>query len=215
VHGSTIGVYGSIEGAFDEQTPCMPDNIYGVTKFEGEKLALSYCDRIPVVVIRIPEVYGPGDRRLLKLFKAIRRKAFVVIGSGENLHHLIYIDDLVEGLLQSAVHPAAANKLFLLAGAEPVTTNQMVAAISRHLGAGPPRFHAPMFPFLVAAIVLEKTLRPLGIQPPLHRRRLDFFKKSFTLSIQLAKQAFGFSPKEDFLQGALKTANWYEEMGYL
>lgn len=215
VHGSTIGVYGSIAGLIDEQTPCMPDNIYGVTKFEGEKLALSYCDRIPVVVIRIPEVYGPGDRRLLKLFKAIKRNAFIVIGSGENLHHLIYIDDLVEGLLQSAVHPAAANRLFLLAGIEPVTTNQMVAAISRQLGFSPPRFRAPMFPFLVAAIVLEKTMRPLGIQPPLHRRRLDFFKKSFTLSTQLAKQTFGFSPKEDFLQGALKTANWYKEMGYL
>jgi nucleoside-diphosphate-sugar epimerase len=215
VHGSTIGVYGSIAGLIDEQTPCMPDNIYGVTKFEGEKLALSFCDRIPVVVIRIPEVYGPGDRRLLKLFKAIKRNAFIVIGSGENLHHLIYIDDLAEGLLQSAVHPAAANRLFLLAGIEPVTTNQMVAAISRQLGASPPRFRAPMFPFLVAAIVLEKTMRPLGIQPPLHRRRLDFFKKSFTLSTQLAKQTFGFSPKEDFLQGALKTANWYKETGYL
>jgi nucleoside-diphosphate-sugar epimerase len=215
VHGSTIGVYGSITGVIDEQTSCMPDNIYGESKFEGEKLALSYCDRIPVVVIRIPEVYGPGDRRLLKLFKAIKRNAFVVIGSGENLHHLIYIDDLVEGLLQSAVHPAAANRLFLLAGMEPVTTNQMVAAISRQLGSSPPRFRAPMFPFLVAAIVLEKTMRPLGIQPPLHRRRLDFFKKSFTLSTQLAKQTFGFSPKEDFLQGALKTANWYKEMGYL
>jgi nucleoside-diphosphate-sugar epimerase len=215
LHGSTIGVYGSIGGVVDEQTPCMPDNIYGVTKFEGEKLALSYCDRIPVVVIRIPEVYGPGDRRLLKLFKAIKRNAFVVIGSGENLHHLIFIDDLVEGLLQSAVHPAAANRLFLLAGMEPVTTDQMVAAISRHLGATPPRIHAPMLPFLVAAIVLEKTLRPLGIQPPLHRRRLDFFKKSFTLSTRLAEQAFGFSPREDFLQGALKTAKWYQEMGYL
>ncbi len=215
VHGSTIGVYGSIEGVVDEQTPCMPDNIYGVTKFEGEKLVLSCSDRIPVVVIRIPEVYGPGDRRLLKLFKAIRRNAFVVIGRGENLHHLIYIDDLVEGLLQSAAHPSAASKLFLLAGTEPVTTNRMVAAISRHFGTSPPRFHAPMLPFLVAAFVMEKTLRPLGIQPPLHRRRLDFFKKSFTLSTRLAQQTFGFSPKVDFPLGALKTANWYGEMGYL
>ena len=215
VHGSTIGVYGSIEGVIDERTPCAPDNIYGVTKLEGEKLALSYCDRIPVVVIRIPEVYGPGDRRLLKLFKAISRKAFIVIGSGENLHHLIYIDDLVEGLLQAAAHPSAANGLFLLAGIEPITTSQMVAAISRQFGTRPPRFRAPMVPFYVAALVLEKTLRPLGIQPPLHRRRLDFFKKSFTLSTQLAKQTIGFTPKVDFSQGARETANWYKEKGYL
>jgi len=215
VHGSTIGVYGSASGVIDEQTPCVPDNIYGVTKLEGEKLALSYGGRIPVVAIRIPEVYGPGDRRLLKLFKAIGRHAFIVIGNGGNLHHLIYVDDLVEGLMQAATHPAAENGLFLLAGKEPVTTDGMVAAISRQLGATPPRFHAPMLPFSVAAIVLEKTLRPLGIQPPLHRRRLDFFKKSFTLSSRLAKRTFGFSPRTDFETGARETADWYKEQGYL
>jgi nucleoside-diphosphate-sugar epimerase len=215
VHGSTIGVYGSISGVIDELTPCVPDNIYGVTKLEGEKVALSYGDRIPVVAIRIPEVYGPGDRRLLKLFKAIGKNAFMVIGKGENLHHLIYIDDLIEGFLQAATHPAAENQLFLLAGGEPVSTNQMVALISRALGTKPPRFHAPMFPFTVAAVVLEKTLRPLGIQPPLHRRRLDFFKKSFTLSSQHARSTFGFSPRTDFERGARETADWYKETGLL
>jgi nucleoside-diphosphate-sugar epimerase/SAM-dependent methyltransferase len=215
VHGSTIGVYGSIEGIIDEQVPCAPDNIYGVTKYAGEKLALSYGEKVPVVVIRIPEVYGPGDRRLLKLFKAIGRNAFFVIGDGENLHHLIYVDDLVEGLLQAAVHPAAAGRLFLLAGNEPVTTTDMVAAIARELGARPPRFRAPMPPFSILATVMEKTLRPFGIQPPLHRRRLDFFRKSFTLSPLLARQTFGFDPKVDFVQGVRGTAEWYKEMGYL
>jgi nucleoside-diphosphate-sugar epimerase/SAM-dependent methyltransferase len=215
VHGSTIGVYGVTTGVIDESTPCVPDNIYGVTKLEGEKLSLTYRDRIPVAVIRIPEVYGPGDRRLLKLFKAIGKNAFFVIGSGENLHHLIYIDDLVEGLLQAAVHPAAENGLFLLAGNEPVTTNQMVAAIARQLGAREPKFRAPMLPFLAAATVLEKTLRPLGIQPPLHRRRLDFFKKDLPLSPDLAKWKFGFDPKVDFEEGAKRTAEWYQDMGLL
>jgi len=215
VHGSTIGVYGVTTGVIDENTPCVPDNIYGVTKLEGERLALTYRDRIPVVVIRIPEVYGPGDRRLLKLFKAIGKNAFFVIGNGENLHHLIYIDDLVEGMLQAAVHPDAANGLFLLAGKEPVTTNQMVSAIARQLGARDPKFRAPMAPFLAAATVLEKTLRPLGIQPPLHRRRLDFFKKNLPLSPELAQWKFGFDPKVDFEEGAKRTAEWYQEVGLL
>lgn len=215
VHGSTIGVYGSMDGVIDEQVPCAPDNIYGVTKYEGEKIALSYGDKVPVVVIRIPEVYGPGDRRLLKLFKAVARSAFFVIGDGANLHHLVYIDDLVEGLLQAAVHPAAAGKLFLLAGEEPVTTNEMGATIARQLGARPPSFHAPMLPFSILAAVMEKTLRPFGIQPPLHRRRLDFFRKSFTLSPLLARQTFGFNPKVDFVQGVRETAEWYKEMGLL
>lgn len=78
VHGSTIGVYGSaLEGTIDEQSAVKPDNIYGVTKLEGEKVVLSHQDRIPVVIVRISETYGPGDRRLLKLFKGIKRNIFL------------------------------------------------------------------------------------------------------------------------------------------
>jgi len=215
IHGSTIGVYGVPTATIDEQTPCHPDNIYGVTKLEGEKLALSYQDRITVVVIRIPEVYGPGDRRLVKLFKPISKNTFFVIGNGDNLHHLIFIDDLIDGFLLAAEHDGAANQLFLLAGKDPVTTDQMAATIADQLGTKGPRFRAPMLPFLVLATMLERGLRPLGIQPPLHRRRLDFFRKSFTLSADRARAAFGFDPKTDFAEGARRTAEYYKEQGFL
>ena len=103
VHGSTIGVYGgALTGIIDEESPLAPDNIYGRTKREGEQLVLSYQDRLPVVVVRIPETYGPGDYRLLKLFRAIHKRLFFMIGSGRNLHHLIYIDDLIAGLALAA-----------------------------------------------------------------------------------------------------------------
>jgi len=215
VHGSTIGVYGSPTTVIDEKTPTNPDNIYGVTKLEGEKLALSYRDKLGVVVVRIPEVYGPGDRRLVKLFKPISKNAFFIIGRGQNVHHLMYIGDLVAGLLLASDHPSAKDQLFLFAGKEPVTTNQMATIIAEQLGSRKPRFRAPMFPFLVAATLLEKILRPIGIQPPLHRRRLDFFRKSFTLSAEFAKQTFGFSPQIGFAEGAKLTGDFYKEMGYL
>ncbi len=54
VHGSTIGVYGSaMEGEIDEDSPLKPDNIYGVTKREGERLTLSFADKIPISIVRI------------------------------------------------------------------------------------------------------------------------------------------------------------------
>jgi nucleoside-diphosphate-sugar epimerase len=215
IHGSTIGVYGVPTTVIDEDTPCEPDNIYGVTKLEGEKLALSYRDRITVVVVRIPEVYGPGDRRLIKLFRPISKNKFFIIGRGDNLHHLIFIDDLIDGFLQAAEHDGAANRLFLLAGREPVSTKEMVATIAEQFGVKPPRMHAPMLPFLVLATLMETGLRPLGIQPPLHRRRLDFFRKSFSLSAENAHQAFGFDPRTDFAEGARQTAEYYRENGDL
>ncbi|MFQ5889864.1 MAG: NAD-dependent epimerase/dehydratase family protein [Gemmatimonadota bacterium] len=215
VHGSTIGVYGWLPGTIDESSPCAPDNIYGTTKLEGEKRALSFRKALDVVVIRIPETYGPGDRRLLKLFRAINRGTFFLIGKGENVHHPIFVDDLIDGLLEAAASDDAVGEVLLLAGKDPVTTAGMVAAIAAALGRRPPRLRAPLAPFLAAATVLELTLRPLGVQPPLHRRRLDFFRKSFTLSAKKAERLLGFSPVVSFEEGARRTAAWYRETGLL
>lgn len=215
VHASTIGVYGRPRGVLDEESPAQPDNIYGVTKLEGERLALSWSDRIPVVAIRIPEVYGPGDRRLLKLFRAIGKGAFFMIGSGRNLHHVIYVDDLVDGLLAAADSPDTPGELFVLAGPEPVSSNRMARAIAEALDVKPPRFRAPLWPFSMLATVLEFTLRPMGVQPPLHRRRLDFFRKSFELSTEKAESTFDFAPSVDFEQGARLTAKWYRNQELL
>jgi len=167
------------------------------------------------VAVRIPEVYGPGDRRLLKLFKAIDKGAFFMIGSGRNLHHLIYVDDLVEGLLMAAESPETPGDLFLLAGPETVSTDRMVLAVANAVDKPGPRFRAPLWPFLILATAMELTLRPLGIQPPLHRRRLDFFRKSFELSSAKAQRVFGFSPSVSFEEGARRTAVWYREGGLL
>ncbi|MBE9547078.1 MAG: NAD(P)-dependent oxidoreductase [Proteobacteria bacterium] len=216
VHGSTIGVYGStLEGNVDEQSPLKPDNIYGITKLEGEKLVLSFRQKLPVVIIRISETYGPGDRRLLKLFKAIKKNLFFMIGNGENIHHLIYVDDLIQGLFLAATTKEAVGNVFVLAGKEPLTTTEMVRAIAQELGTSIPKFRAPLFPFIFLAIMMEKVLRPLGIQPPLHRRRMDFFKKSFLFSQEKSLKTLGFVAQFSFPRGVSETAQWYTQMGYL
>lgn len=216
VHGSTIGVYGSaMEGELNEESALRPDTIYGVTKREGERLALSFNDRIPVAVVRISETYGPGDTRLLKLFKAIRKRVFFMIGPGDNDHQPIYVEDLVDGIYRAAQVSEAVGQVFVLAGKEVLTTQKMVETIAKELGTSLPKLRAPMWPFLAAAVVLEKTLRPLGIQPPLHRRRLDFFRKSFCFSRDKAANVLGFLPSTDFARGVAETAKWYQERGLL
>lgn len=216
VHGSTIGVYGSaLDGEIDEASPLQPANIYGVTKLEGEKLVLSYQNKIPVVVIRISETYGPGDRRLLKLFKAIKKNIFFRIGNGKNKHHLIYIDDLIDGMLAASMSEQALGEVVLLAGKEVLTTDEMVDTIATTLGQKISNVHVPIFPFLATALIMEKTLSPVGIQPPLHRRRMDFFKKSFLFSLDKSAKVLEFQPKTSFAQGTAETARWYSDNGLL
>jgi dihydroflavonol-4-reductase len=215
VHGSTIGVHGNLEGEINEESPCIPDNIYGITKLEGEQLALSYKEKIPITVIRISEVYGPADRRLLKLFKGIKKKMFFVIGSGKNLHHLIFIDDLIKGFFLSAEKEEAIGQIFILSGKSPVTTCEMATLIAEEFGVSPPKFKVPLFPFMAIATIMELSLKPLGIQPPLHRRRMDFFRKSFSFSPKKSREILGFEPDYSFREGAAETIKWYKANGFL
>ncbi|MFV1986435.1 MAG: NAD-dependent epimerase/dehydratase family protein [Gemmatimonadota bacterium] len=214
VHGSTIGVYGITTGVVDESTPCNPHNIYGKTKLEGERLAAAATD-VPVVVVRIPEIYGPGDRRLLKLFRALRKGRFFLIGPGRNLHDVLYVDDLVDGLLVAAGCDAAIGKVLQFGGPAPLTTDEMIAAVARAVGVDPPRLRVPLWPLLTIGTLMEFTLRPMGIQPPLHRRRLDFFRNSFELSSTRARELIGFNPRVTFADGARATAEWYRAEGLL
>lgn len=216
LHGSTIGVYGSaIDGTLDDNSPVNPDNIYGVTKLEGEKLALSYSDRLPVSAIRISEAYGPGDRRMLRLFKAVSKKRFFMIGKGENLHHPIFIDDLIDGMILATSIEDAIGRVFVLPGKEVVTTNKMVGTIAESLSKKLPPLRAPLLPFMVAANVAVNTFGRVGMKPPIHPRMMDFFRKSFVFGEGAANNVLGFSPKHDFKDGVKKTTQWYTEMGYL
>jgi dihydroflavonol-4-reductase len=215
LHGSTIGVYGDMQGQIDETTPTNPDNIYGRTKLEGEKVVLNCKHEIPVTIIRICEVYGPSDRRLLKLFKAVKKNMFPIIGNGKNLHHLIYVDDLIDGFFKAMNTDKAVGEIFVLGGREVLTTREIVETVARVLGADPPKLQLPLAPFLWAAVAMELTMRPLGIQPLLHRRRMDFFRKSYRFSNDKASKVLGFDAQYTFEQGARITAKWYEEQGLL
>ena len=69
-----------------------------------------------------------------------------------------------------------------------------------------------MAPLMALAALLENTLGRAGIQPPLHRRRMDFFRKSFEFSLRDAA-AIGFKPRVGLDEGMRGTAAWYVERG--
>jgi nucleoside-diphosphate-sugar epimerase len=216
VHGSTIGVYGAAcRGPITDDSPLEPDNIYGVTKLEGERVVEQFARRVPVTIVRISETYGPSDWRLLKLFKGMARGRFAMVGAGRNLHHPIYVDDLVEGLRRAAAAPAAPGRVMVLAGPDALSTRDMVVAISAAVGRPAPRLRVPITPLLVVARLLERTLRPLGVQPPLHPRRMNFFVKSFSFSCNAARESIDFNPKTTFAEGAALVAAWYRQQGLI
>jgi nucleoside-diphosphate-sugar epimerase/SAM-dependent methyltransferase len=216
VHGSTIGVYRASRNEITrDDSPLEPGHIYGRTKLEAERDVRDYMGRLPAVIIRIPETYGPADRRLLKLFRSVEKGRNVMVGAGTNLHHPIYIDDLIEVLFAAATRSEAVGKTFVVAGPKAITTREMVEAIGRELGRKGFSLTVPFGPLWLAALAMERTLGPLGIQPPLHRRRMNFFALSFAFAGEDAREALGFTPRVSFEEGVRRTADWYRSAGLL
>ncbi len=140
---------------------------------------------------------------------------FFMIGGGRNLHHPIYIDDLTDALILAASSERALGQSLVLAGKDAFTTNEMVNVIATELEVTISNIRIPLRVMLFFAVLGENLLRPMGIQPPIHRRRLDFFRKSFRFSTSKAFDYLGFLPKYTFAQGVQETARWYREMGYI
>jgi nucleoside-diphosphate-sugar epimerase len=87
-----------------------PVSPYGVSKLRSEELALLLKDRLPVAAIRPPAVYGPRDRALLKLFRAVKLHVLPVLRQGGKFS-LIYAEDLARAVALALTHPAAAGKV--------------------------------------------------------------------------------------------------------
>lgn len=217
VHCSTVGVHGAIsEVPSDEDSPFNPGDIYQETKLEAEVLAQeAFRDGLPGVVARPAGIYGPGDLRFLKLFRAVRSGHFRMFGSGEVPYHLTYIDDLVSGLILCGEAPQAVGGTYILAGDEFVSLNELVRLVAEAVGVDPPRGRLPLWPLMTAAILCERMCRPLGIDPPLHKRRVEFFIKPRAFTNARAKRELGFQPQVPLSEGLRRTARWYVEQGHL
>ena len=218
VHCSTVGVHGDVDHPpANEDAPLKPGDIYQVTKVEGERMARDAGERtgVEVVIARPTGIYGPGDRRLLKLFRGVARRRFVVLGSGEIFYHLTYIDDLVEGFRLCGEVSAAAGRTYILAGGEVTTLNQLIRLIGEAAGVKPPTLHVPVWPFWVAGAACEAICAPLGIEPPLYRRRVDFFTKSRAFDIARARAELGYAPQVSLRDGIRRTLEWYRSARWL
>jgi dihydroflavonol-4-reductase len=218
VYCSTVGVHGDVERPpADEEAPLRPGDIYQETKLAGEAIAreASVKTGLPLVIARPTGIYGGGDRRLLKLFRGVARGRFVTLGRGEIFYHLTHIDDLVEGFRLCGEVERAAGRTYILAGPDVTTLNELVGVIAGEAGVKRPRLHLPVWPFWLAGALCEAICAPFGIEPPIYRRRVDFFTKSRAFDIGRARRELGYAPGIGVREGVRRTLKWYREHGWL
>lgn len=218
VYCSTQGVHGHIRDVpGDESSPIAPEDYYQQTKYEGELAVWDVARQgLPATVVRPMGIYGPGDPgRFLMLYRAVRRGRFLMFGDGETLYHPCYIDNLVDAFELAAEHPKAVGETYLIGDDRYVSLNELVRAVSDSLGQKLRIVYVPFAPLWVASALCEAICMPMGIEPPLFRRRADWFRQTRAFAVEKARRELGFVPRVSLSEGLARTAAWYREHGYL
>jgi len=218
VHCSTVGVLGHVDNPpADEQTPCNPGDMYQRTKMAGEEIALEFfaSGKMPGVVIRPGMIYGPGDQRTLKLFRMVNKGRFFYVGRGEALVHWIDVRDLARAFVLAMENEARNGEVYIIAGEKAVPLHVLAEEVARQLGVRPPWLKLPVKPMQWLGSTCEVVCRPLGIEPPIFRRRVDFFTKDRHFKTSKARQELGFEPAKSLSEEISDILQDYRAKGLL
>lgn len=217
IHCSTVGVHSHIPNPpADETEDYRPGDIYQETKCEGEKLALSYYNdgKMAGNVIRPAMIWGPGDTRTLKLFKGISKKRMPLIGTGKTFVHWILVNDLARAF-RLAAEADVTGEVFIIAGREAVTMECLFKTIAEKIGASTSFLRLPALPIQLIGGLVEAVCIPFGVEPPIYRRRVDFFTKTRSFDSSKAKRLLGFEAASDFAGEVQSIADWYRTKGWI
>ncbi|WP_394729127.1 NAD-dependent epimerase/dehydratase family protein [Altererythrobacter sp. GH1-8] len=212
VYISTIGVHGSVpQVPADENAPIAPQDDYQETKLEAEQLSRAFGESngLEVAIIRPCAIYGPGDTRMLKLFQMVQNGTFFFVGRFDAYFHAVYIDDLVDAMMLAATRPEAAGETFIIGGPNYQKLRDYVGEAAKTLGVRQPWINLPWLPMYVAAWMMEKAGLLFDFQPPLHRRRLKFFKHNRGFTTEKARRLLGYDPQVELAEGFSRTVAWY------
>ena len=218
IHISTIGVHGHIEEPpATEEYPFSPSDEYQRTKLEAEIWLNDFAagNELSYTIIRPAGIYGPGDRRLLKLFKMALKPYFMLLGKGNCIFHMVHVDDLTNTLIVAATHPDAQGETFISGADEPITIADIAKIIAEHFGKTSKVVRLPIGPFFLAGDICEFLCKPFKIEPPIYRRRVAFYSKDRHFDVSKMRNVLGYTPQHTNKDGIIETADWYVQQGWL
>ena len=136
---SSVRVHGarSTGAPFTETSPLVAEDPYGRSKADAERglASLARAGRLEPVILRPPLIYGPGARgNFARLVALVARGVPLPLGAVRNRRSLIFVGNLVDAIVRSLDHPAAAGETFMVSDGEDLSTPDLVRRIARALG---------------------------------------------------------------------------------
>ncbi len=199
-----------------ESDPLRPLSLYGRSKLEAEKTVMSFTSRIPITIVRPPTVFGPRDVDVLALFRCARYRLAPCIAGPDRLVSIIYVEDLVEGILSAALSPAAKGECYFLANPEPVIWREFALLVARVLGVQAISIPLPLFALKLVALAGDLGGRIRGEASLFRSEKLEEMQqRAWVCSPQKAYMEIGWKPRTPLVRAIEKTADWYKKHRWL
>lgn len=218
IHVSSMAAVGpspTIE-PINEDYPPNPINIYGRTKLEAEQYVKKYIDKIPTTIVRPPAVYGPRDTDILQFFKTIKHGIIPKTGGRDKYLSLIYVKDLVEGIVTAAESKKAKGQIYHLSEERPISWEDMAKYALKVINKKGIHINIPMALIKGATFLSELTGKLAGSNPALNWERYEQMKPDFWVcSSQKALKELGFKTNTPIEDGVRETMGWYVKHGWL
>ena len=198
-----------------ETTLPQPVSAYGISKLRSEELTMIMRDRIPVVAIRPPAVYGPRDDAILKVFIAVKRHIQPVLKSGGRFS-LIHADDLARAVCLALTHERAPGEVFFAAEPDETNYDEMGGLVKEAMGTWAVRVQVPGFLLFAGALVGEAVGGILGKAPYLSREKLrEIGSGDWICASTKIRNRLGWEPTINVRDGIFATAEWYRKAGWV
>jgi nucleoside-diphosphate-sugar epimerase len=218
VHASSIRVYGLDAGpGTSERSPYRTSSDpYSDTKRLGEALVrrLAAERGLPAVIVQPSMAYGPEDQTwTLGPLQRIRKGQMVLPDGGRARMHMIFIDDLVDGIL-AAARRGRASEAYILAGPEVVTWREYCGCLARIAGRKMPP-SVPGAALLLVAALSEGLARLTRRRPFATRAEVRSVMVTATYDGRKAREELGFVPRVGLAEGMKRTEAWLQSSGLL
>jgi len=195
-----------------------PVSAYGRSKLRAEALCLKGSANIPVTIVRPPAVYGPGDRDVLQVFQMLSRGVLLSAGNpARQRFSMIYVDDLVRGIMRAARSERAAGRLYYITSSRSWSWEEVIAAARPVLGFNKLyRVSLPDFLVFFLGTVLGGTGSFLGKPVLLNRDKAgELVQDYWVCSPERSEIDLGFTAGTDLEEGVAATIEWYRLQGWM
>ena len=200
----------------NETALCHPITAYGKSKLEAEHVCQKYSEKLPIVVIRPPAVFGPRDTDILEIFKWVSHGLKPVLGSSAKTLSLVYAPDLAKGIIRATFDERTAGETYNIADPAIFTFSSIINYLATFIHKRSIQVHLPKgLIYSMAGITQFVSL--LSSKPAVLNieKARDLLQKHWVCNPQKIHEHIGFQTSTFIYDGINQTFRWYKDKGWL